>query len=261
VSADRLTIRTPERVTLEYEVAGLGSRFAAALVDVLIQGPLVVLLLGGVAALGWLSFEPLLTALERQTRGEPDALGALTPRFLATVGGVGFAVHFIYHAAFEGGRNGQTPGKRFLGLRVLMTGGHPLRPAAAVVRNLLRLVDFLPALFGLGLLATLLTPRTQRLGDLLARTLVVRERAAEAATALQPLAGTEADRSLATLELAPDERTLLCAFLERREELWPESRSRLAARLAQGLRRRHGDPGESLTAERYLERLAAERGP
>jgi len=261
VADERLTVATPERVTLEYELAGLGSRFAAALVDGLIQSALLGLVLGGLAAFGSLSCDPLIGAMERHSRGEPDALTQLLSGrlVLVTVGGL-FVVQFVYHALFEGGRDGQTPGKRLLGVRVVRDGGFPLGWGAAVLRNLVRPLDFLPIFFGVGVAVALLTSRTQRLGDLAAGTLVVRERAREAvALGLAPAAGPG---DAVARSLSPEEEALLRAFLDRRDALEPAARTRLAARLAAGLRRRHGDLGApELGPEPYLERLATERAP
>jgi uncharacterized RDD family membrane protein YckC len=255
---DRLTIETPERVALEVELAGLGSRFAALLVDGLIQTALTALALAGLALAGSLSCEPLLAALERHSRGESEAFAALlSGRFLGLVLGAFFGVQLVYHALFEGLREGQTPGKRLLGIRVVHDGGLPLQLPAAAVRNLVRPLDFLPVFYGLGAALALLTRRAQRLGDLCAHTLVVRERAREAAALLPP---PEAAARPAIGALTADEEGLVRAFLERRDRFDEPARARLAARIAGGLQRRHGDLGQpGLSPEGFLERLANER--
>lgn len=256
---ERLSITTPERVAVEYEVAGLGSRFAAALVDGFIQSALLAVLVGALVAFGSLSCEPLIGAMERHSRGEPDALAHfLSGRFMAVVTVSLFAVQVLYHVGFEALRDGQTPGKRLLGIRVVRNGGYPLGPGGAILRNLLRPLDFLPAFFGAGLVVALVTARTQRLGDLAAGTLVVRERAGDLAETLLPPLPAAAGPVAVTL--SAEERALLQGFLDRRDGFEAPARARLAARLAVGLRRRHGDLGSpALPAERYLERLAAER--
>jgi uncharacterized RDD family membrane protein YckC len=256
---ERLSVTTPEHVAVEYEVAGLGSRFAAALVDGFIQAALLAILLAALVAFGSLSCDPLVGAMERHGRGEPDALAHfLSGRFMTVLAVSLFAVQIVYHAALEALRDGQTPGKRLLGIRVVTGGGYPLGPGGAILRNLLRPLDFLPVFFGVGLIVALVTSRTQRLGDLAAGTLVVRERAGDVAeTGLPPLPSTAGP---VAAPLSSEERALVQGFLERRHGFAPGARSRLAARLAGGLRRRHGDldaPG--LSPEQYLERLAAER--
>jgi uncharacterized RDD family membrane protein YckC len=255
---ERLSVTTPEHVAVEYEVAGLGSRFAAALVDGFIQAALLAILLVALVAFGSLSCDPLVGAMERHSRGEPDALAHfLSGRFMAVLTVSLFAVQIVYHAAFEALRDGQTPGKRLLGIRVVTAGGYPLGPGGAILRNLLRPLDFLPVFFGVGLVVALVTSRTQRLGDLAAGTLVVRERASEVAEAPPP--PTPAAGPVA-VPLSAEERALLQGFLARRDGFEAPARSRLAARLAGGLRRRHGDLGApGLSPEQYLERLAVER--
>lgn len=260
MAEELLRVETPERVALEYEVAGLGSRFAAALVDGFVQSALLAVLLIALVAFGSLSCDPLLGAMERHSRGEPDALAHfLSGRLMVVVAVSFFALQACYHAALEGLRDGQTPGKRLLGIRVVRDGGYPLGMAGALIRNVLRPLDFLPVFFGVGLVVALATARTQRLGDLAASTLVVRERAGDLAVALlQPLAPAAAGP--VTVSLSADELALVQGFLERRDGFEAPARARLAARLAGGLRRRHGDLGApELPAERYLERLAAGR--
>jgi uncharacterized RDD family membrane protein YckC len=257
---ERLSITTPERVAVEYELAGLGSRFAAALVDGLIQSALLALLWGALVAFGSLSCEPLIGAMERHSRGEPDALAhLLSGRLMVVVTVSLFALQAAYHAGFEALRDGQTPGKRLLGIRVVRDGGYPLGPGRAILRNLLRPLDFLPVFFGVGLVVALVTSRAQRLGDLAAGTLVVRERAGEvAATLFQPLPAPTVE-SVAVI-LTAEERALVQGFLHRRDGFEAPARARLATRLAGGLRHRHGDLGSpGLSPEQYLERLAAER--
>ena len=260
MAEERLSVTTPERVALEYEVAGLGSRFAAALVDGFIQSALLALLVGALVAFGTLSCEPLIGALERHIRGEPGALAHLFSGRLAVVVTAGFfGLQGVYHAGFETLRDGQTPGKRLLGIRVVRDGGYPVGAGGAILRNLLRPLDFLPVLFGVGLVVALVTARTQRLGDLAAGTLVVRERGADLAEAsITPSAAAMAGPLAVTLSAA--EQALVQGFLDRRDGLEAPARARLATRLAGGLRRRHGDLGDpGLPPERYLERLAAER--
>lgn len=148
-------IETPEHVVLEYELAGLGSRGAAALVD-----QLAILLV--LAAL-------MLLNLFARRWGLPQE--AAFPVLLLA----GFSIWYGYYTFFEGLRSGQTPGKRLLGLRVVMETGHPVTLGAAAVRNLLRTADFLPPPYLLGAALIAIHPRNRRLGDLAAGTVVVRD--------------------------------------------------------------------------------------
>src|SRR5262245_26250489 len=161
--ADEYRIETPEQIDIHLELAGLGSRFVAQLIDWLIKAVvvLVALLLGGVviALLG----------------GKPQAESV---RYvLAAVLVVVFYGFFLgFDIYYEVSRSGQTPGKRFAGIRVVRESGGPVDFQTAAVRNLLGLADFLPALYLLGAFLIATTRRGQRLGDLAAGTLVIRER-------------------------------------------------------------------------------------
>jgi hypothetical protein len=87
-----------------------------------------------------------------------------------------FLLITFYHLFFELAWNGQTPGKRRTGLRVIQSNGLPLTVSGAIIRNLVRLFDFMPILYGFGLIVLFATKNTQRLGDLAAKTVVIRER-------------------------------------------------------------------------------------
>jgi len=156
VFEDRLTIETPEGVALELTLAGVGSRFASALVDYLIQALVVI----GLAILFYvLGLDPFADG------------------FAAAVWTVSsFVVFTGYDIAFEVLNSGRTPGKRLNGLRVVRETGAPITFTTSAVRNVLRLIDILPGTYLVGIIAILVTRRNQRLGDLLAGTLVVRER-------------------------------------------------------------------------------------
>ncbi|MEJ7716782.1 MAG: AAA family ATPase [Thermoleophilaceae bacterium] len=159
---DVITVPTPEGVELELTLAGVGSRFASAIVDVLLEG---VILLGLLAALS--------QVLSLSGLGEQSSTA-----IIAAVGSLAaFLVIFGYHVLFETLASGRTPGKRLMGLRVARVGGNPVRFRESAVRNLVRLVDIVPPpLYGVGAVAILAGRRNQRLGDVAAGTLVVRER-------------------------------------------------------------------------------------
>ena len=225
---------TPEGVELEVALAGLGSRFLAAFVDLLIEGALVA----GLAAVLFRSLDdPLATA--------GLVLG-------------GFAVVFGYHVLWEVLGSGRTPGKRVGGLRVVGDGGGPVRPRESTVRNILRLVDLQPGVtYGVGALSILLTGRNQRLGDLAAGTLVVRvTRAPRTAREAQRPEPRGLDRwdvsAITSTELATVRR-----FLERRAGLEPEARASLAAELASRLRPKVAGSPAGAPDEAFLEGLSA----
>ena len=224
-----LEIETPEHVVLDYEIAGLGSRAAAALIDILI--------LGGLA----LSSGILLAIMNRMGLS-PGRLGG------AVLILIGFAAWYGYFTLFEGLRGGQTPGKRRLGLRVVADTGQPAGIGAAAIRNLLRPADFLPPPYLLGALLVGLHPRAKRLGDMVAGTVVVRDRPQEDQVRLAPLP----EEGIAAPELGDEEFRLLGSFLARSGELSPETRARLAeglsTRLADALGRVEAPEGADLLA-------------
>src|SRR5262249_32763682 len=95
---------------------------------------------------------------------------------LASLVALQFLIITFYHLFFELLWNGQTPGKRMFGIRVVQANGLPLTASSAIIRNLVRLFDFFPILYGIGLVSMFATKQTQRLGDLAAHTIVIRER-------------------------------------------------------------------------------------
>ncbi len=177
---NRLAVITPEGVRLELAIAGIGSRFAARLLDSLIQMAFIIALYFAViAAAGG------LFALGASRNGLET--GALV--LVAVIMVVVFITIFLYDLIFELAMGGQTPGKRAVGLRVVDASGAPARPASILVRNLVRIVDFLPLYYIVGFVTMLATQKTQRLGDLAAHTIVIRERKGDTRTHTQASAG------------------------------------------------------------------------
>jgi uncharacterized RDD family membrane protein YckC len=233
---DRLTIATPEGVDLELTLAGVGSRFASAVVDYLIQGVLLVALYVVMAA--GLHADP-------GGGGFPLAIWAVLS-FLLFVG---------YDVSFEVLNSGRTPGKRLNGLRVVREDGSPVTFPTSAVRNVLRLVDIQPGLYLVGMASILIARRNQRLGDLAAGTLVVRERKPLPSELLLPAAAQQP--AWDTSAIAPEELDAVLAFLARRQELTADARFQLASELAGRLRPKVGGPVGVEDAELFLERLAA----
>ena len=120
-----------------------------------------------------------------------DAIGRYSTVFavvgIALVVLLVFAIGWGYFIFFELIWNGQTPGKRAVGIRVLTVRGEPVTLVHSLVRNLLRLIDALPSAYMVGIISILVTSRSQRLGDLAAGTIVVRERSAEFPRPLPPV--------------------------------------------------------------------------
>jgi uncharacterized membrane protein SpoIIM required for sporulation/uncharacterized RDD family membrane protein YckC len=214
-------VETPELVLLSYSIAGVGSRVLAAVTDFVIC--LVVLFVLAMA----------LVALAPRT---PSADLASTSWAAAILILLQFALFWGYYVLFEGLMDGQTPGKRIHRLRVVREGGFSVGFATSAVRNLVRILDMQPIAFYLvGLGSILTTKRGQRLGDLVAGTIVVREAIREAPRATirdeSPLAA-EGSRALQTA-LSEDEFRVLDRFLERSPTLEPLRRAMLAGQLAE----------------------------
>jgi len=225
MEGDRIRIETPEHVVFDYELAGLGSRIIAALVDLILVG---FILLG------------LFLAVVLITGGVPR-----TGPWAAALGAVGaFLTFWGYPIFFEILWRGQTPGKRSLRMRVIQEGGYSLTPQVVIVRNLLRLVDFLPGAYFLGLLMMMLSPRYKRVGDWVAGTLVIRDQSAAAAPPRRrqatPIPAGEEEkvaelRRAGMHHLPAEQIRLLREFLDRRLLLNAEARLRLADQLALGV--------------------------
>jgi uncharacterized RDD family membrane protein YckC len=152
-----------------------------------------------------------------------------------------FAVQWLYFLVFEGLR-GRTPGKAVVGLRVVTVTGRPIGFAHAALRNLLRAADALPTGYLLGFLAMAFSSRFQRLGDLVAGTVVVVVERVAVSPPLQiwpPAAPWELDALPARVALDADERAALELFFRRRGTLGPAREHELAELIIAPLAARH----------------------
>lgn len=164
------TIDTPENVTFGYDVAGIGSRFIGALID-------SVLIAAGLFMLNLL-VSAILAAVAENTdaiTGFDQDPGWQAGLVLALFALLNFGLFWGYYIFFELIWNGQTPGKRAAGTRVVRLDGGTAGFTEIAIRNLLRIVDFLPAAYSLGLVVMFFNSNARRLGDLAAGTLVVRQ--------------------------------------------------------------------------------------
>lgn len=230
-------IETPEQVDLGFEVADLGSRFTALVLDGLLIG-------GSLLALGLL----LLWGF----RAGPDPVGLLGGWALAAALLLLFVLTWGYFVYWEGYHNGRTPGKRWVGLRVIHDGGHPLTVRGAAIRNLVRVVDAQPMFtWMVGGAAMMLHPRTQRLGDMAAGTLVIRDRGeAELSDAeLERLASAQAGERP---RLTDEAFAALDRFAAGRGELGVDARARLVGRLGDALAPHLAAVRGATTEERLL---------
>src|ERR1051325_10710740 len=181
---DVLIIETPERVPLHFALASIGNRFLACAIDHTIQ----------VLAIGLI----VLTAVILMSFPSIQHVVSSAPKWvLAVMIILLFVIFSGYFAFFEWAWSGQTPGKRWLKLRVLREDGRPITFWESSVRNLIRTVDMMPAPFySVGLISVFSTSRDQRIGDIVAGTVVVREREAEAPAFAKVFASPVSDPAL-----------------------------------------------------------------
>ena len=229
-----LPIETPEGITFTYELASLPDRGKAYAIDLLIRAVAVF----GLGALVMLLLGPLL----------PAGLGLWMV--------VAFVVEWFYYVVFEVAMDGQSVGKRLLGLRVVKVAGHPIGFYDSVLRNLLRAADALPLTYAAGVISVLLTRRFQRLGDLAAGTIVVHERKTWFGSRQPHIDPRLAQDRLRGIVLSNRERRLLQEFALRKDRLHPRRCEQLAEILAGPYRRRFGMPAPESATE-TLDRLHA----
>ncbi len=222
--ADDVRIETPEQIDVSLEVAGLGSRFMAQVIDwaIKVGGALVLVV---VAAL----FLALL-GIALHERAVLTYLGAIG-------GAILYFLFLTYDVYFEVRHDGRTPGKKVAGIRVIRENGSPVDVRSACIRFFLAFADFLPIFHLLGGLLVLVSARGQRLGDMAAGTLVIRERCRE-----KPVDPTKEVERLVSDEFTfsgeqlaactPNDRNVLRSFFQRYHELQPRPRQLLALRLA-----------------------------
>lgn len=178
-SNEMLQIDTPENVTFDYDVSGIGSRFLAALVDTLLIFLIEFIVIGA-----------LVFAFNNVDNETVNAWA------LAILGLISFGFFWGYYIFFEIAWNGQTPGKRATGIRVIRMDGTPVAATEVVIRNLVRVIDLLPTAYGIGVLSMFITDKSRRIGDLAAGTVVVHDRPATSSiTDLQ----TDRARALASV--------------------------------------------------------------
>lgn len=227
---DDYTLLTPENVELRYDVAGVGSRLIAAFIDYLILGfAYLAFSFGGSFIL------VMMRGLFPNTLGRDSSLGPFLGYLaVGTAVLLGFFAWWGYFVLFEVLWNGQTPGKRLLGLRVVVAGGQPVNSTVSLVRNVLRAID-LPML--IGVVVMLVDRSSRRLGDLAAGSLVIREpraqgRGALVAVDIPPISPTVVDALPNADRLTMAHYTVVRDFFARRGRLPGQQADALAARLA-----------------------------
>src|SRR5467141_2098741 len=236
-------VETPEHVEVHFELAGVGSRMAAGLLDVLLLVlGLLALWIGGGAIIGSVS-------------SAPEMRGWLNAGMIILT----FCVLWGYFTLFEALNGGRTPGKQALGIRVVMDTGRSITPAAAVVRNLVRFIDcYFPVPFAPALISMFLHPSNKRPGDMAAGTIVVRDHPTDwSLGASIPTEETVAEPLEAgPPELSEEEFRLLDRFLGRINDLAPEVQLRITTDLVRRLEPRI--PRRNADLQVYLVTVFAE---
>lgn len=240
------SISTPENVDLHIELAGMGNRVLACLIDTTITYAVIILL--------WLLAWGMCTLV---------GMGSLPVQATAFACGIillitlllSFTVLFFYYIVFEGFWQGQTPGKRVAQIRVIDQNGQPINWSAVWLRNFLRFVDM--GLFFVGLIFMVIDKNERRMGDFAAGTLVIRERL--------PNLGIEVSVSPAAKEgamlldvgrISPQEYELLTSFLKRREKMSKSERPLVARDLEEHFRNKLGEPPDAQhNSELFLEKI------
>jgi uncharacterized RDD family membrane protein YckC len=238
-SEERLKIDTPEQITLELSIAGIGSRFLAVAVDTVLQA---LALATGVLALS--------VGLGRTFAVLKVAGPAAAILF-------GFCVYWGYFACFEILWSGQTPGKRIAGVRVIHESGRPISGYEAIARNVLRAIDFLPALYGVGVVTMMLNRQSRRVGDYVAGTVVVHDSSAAESHLDWHDIGSSAVPAARLTHVSTEELSLIETYLQRRFDLDPLVRDEMADQIAHRVLQKTGitrDAGQS--ADALLEAIA-----
>lgn len=265
-SRDQLSIRTPELVAIEFPLAGIGSRFVALLIDYLIQGAaaFILILIFVLFVSATAGSQPVRSSMA----GSPNS-GKWA---IAIAIAIPFLFQWGYFTLFEAFWRGQTPGKRIMRIRVIQQTGRPVGVFESLGRNLTRIIDMLPTFYIIGVIVMFLTRRQQRLGDLVAGTLVVHERDIEAplesmggsrtftAPSFTPAATPPRESKLpadaiALLTLA-DLQTIE-SYMARRLDVPIETRARLADKLAENMSRKMNlEIPPAMSKETFLEETA-----
>ncbi len=249
-TSEGATVLTPEGLSIDLPIAGLGSRSIATFVDHVIQ--LVLLLaVGGIVS--------------------ATSSGEFSSATVAILSAWMFILMFFYPILFEVLWSGRTPGKRFNGLRVVTITGAPIGFRESAIRNLARIIDYLPSFYILGLLTVATSTYHQRIGDFAAGTVVIfeptklrisrkaRRQKRKAGQVVTPKAATE-QPELALVDVSAITQQDLAAirtFFDRRDALGTADRTRLADQFAVAIRPKVAGVPSNVTNEEFLEWVMA----
>jgi uncharacterized RDD family membrane protein YckC len=237
-----IEIVTPENISFQYEVVGPFRRLPAFILDLSIRAVVLLLAFFVMALLGWLV-----------------GTGGIALMIV-----LWFMLEWFYGGIFETYMNGQTPGKRIMGIRVVSTEGHPISGVQAVMRNILRGVDMMPLVplsaieedlawitvptFAIGLVCQMFSSRFQRLGDIACGTMVVvdeRRRRPKVWTSDEPRVVALAEAIPVGFPIDRQLHKALAAYVERRPRITSARRRDIARHLAVPLIERFGLPPDT----------------
>ena len=241
-SMDQLQIDTPEQIALELPLAGIGSRFLALVIDTLIQFIIyfTAAVVIGFASVGGFAFNWV-----------PKSMG------IAIFVLISFTVYWGYFALFEIFWKGQTPGKRYAGIRAMKDSGRPMNAFEAITRNLLRAVDSMPGFYGVGLVTMMLNKQSRRLGDFVAGTIVVHEKLTkEVKPAWTAPTKEQSAMPLGLAQVTTDDLILIETYLQRRWDLEQIVHNNTAIQIANRLEAKTGlKPDVGQHVDDFLEQV------
>jgi len=245
-SFDELRIDTPEQIALELPLAGIGSRFLALAIDTLIQSVFYL-----ITAFIFIFTLPLGGSVFKFL---PKLVGPALAIFIL------FAIYWGYFAFFESIWSGQTPGKRYAGIRVIKESGRPINAFDAIGRNLMRAVDGLPGIYGVGLVCMMCNQQSRRLGDFVAGTVVVHEKPTEDVRPSWNTSDTSNERAAVApglTQVSPEELVLIETYLHRRWDLDQYVRVNTAIQIADRIKAKTGlEPQPHQHVDDFLEEAA-----
>ena len=242
-SFDQLRIDTPEQIALELPLAGIGSRFLALAIDTLIQTVFYL-----ITAIIFIFTLPLGSSVFMFL---PKLVGPALAVFIL------FAIYWGYFAFFESIWSGQTPGKRYAGIRVIKESGRPINAFDAIGRNLMRAVDGLPGIYGVGLVCMMCNRQSRRLGDFVAGTVVVHEKPTEDVRPSWNTSEQVASAPPGLTQVSPEELVLIETYLHRRWDLDKYVRMTTASQIADRIKAKTGlQPQPHQHVDDFLEEAA-----
>ena len=224
---EHLSIEAPEQIELNYDIAGIGSRFCAASVDTALIA--IVSIIGISVTSGALS----------------DILGERVGNWIIAVRiFIIFAFFWSYYIIFDLISNGQSPGKRLIKLRVIKADGYPINFADSAIRNILRIIDFLPIFYFVGILTMMIDKKWRRLGDLAAGTLVIKEHTELTSDQLIPHISNKTHLTYTDIiqldQVTTDDLATIREYLSRRSRLQKSRKVLLAQTIARPIAQKMG---------------------